>query len=213
LIDKIDHYLGAMKENEKSVYYKSISRHIGGLGREKHILPKWVKVCLVIAGIIITIFLVKGAILKFKINIKIKELEKEYLDRREVSRKLSKSESKFSKFFHDLPVPAFIIDINGYFTEINSAFIEKTGYSQSDIVGKSIFEPMEMFSVTSKGRIMDNFRRRINKEDVEAYTIKFKTQDGTKKYFNITAITIFKNNDIAEVIGVATDITDKVGSG
>lgn len=210
LIERVDYHLRQMKNRSDSVYYRSISRHIGGFpGEEQYILPDWAKLSLIIAGVLLILFFIRQAIFKFKINIKIRELEREYLDRRETAGRLSRAESKFNKFFHALPIPAFIIDSNGYFTEINTAFIRETGYDQDEVVGKSIFEPLEMFDAASKDKIMDNFRRRINREEVVPYTIKVKTVSGKVKYLKVSAAAVFKNNNIVEVIGTAVEVPGK----
>lgn len=78
---------------------------------------------------------------------------------------LLKSEERFSKVFHASPIHEMIIDAaSGQIIEINSSFLNETGYVRNELLGKNLWE-LDLIIELQKGkatgeliRIGDNFR-------------------------------------------------------
>jgi PAS domain S-box-containing protein len=59
---------------------------------------------------------------------------------RAVEEVLRETEESFSKAFHESPMVAAITTLGGQFIEVNSAFVAASGFSRSDVVGRSGLE-------------------------------------------------------------------------
>jgi diguanylate cyclase (GGDEF)-like protein/PAS domain S-box-containing protein len=97
-------------------------------------------------------------------------------------------------------------DLNGVITYVNSKLCEKTGYAQSELIGKahSIFKHPD----TPKD-VFVKLWQTITKGEIYKGVIKNRTKDGQGYYVKTTIVPIFDvNKKIKEYIAVRNDITD-----
>lgn len=127
-----------------------------------------------------------------------------------ISKDLSKENENlqmFSKIFENNPLPMSITDMkNGKFIKVNPSFLEKSGYTEEDVYGKTI-EEIELFTDIKK--IKDAANRKLNGEIVRDEEICIRLKDGKyiRGLFSMENITIQGKEAFLTVI---IDITDRI---
>ncbi|MFP4051458.1 MAG: PAS domain S-box protein, partial [Thermoplasmata archaeon] len=127
--------------------------------------------------------------------------------RKKAEKELKRSEKRFRKSFEALPDPAFLLNENGVFKNVNKAAVQKLGDDKEEMVGKTIPE-MPFISSEDKKKTMDIFRKRKKGEDISTYELEFVSKNGQKIYGEINA-GIFEENGFQGEIVIARDITEE----
>ena len=96
------------------------------------------------------------------------------------------------------------VDRNGITTFVNSAITEMLGYSEEELIGKSMFS----FSDVEWNKISFNkFSDRKNGKS-ERYRLQLRKKDGSGIWCLISANPIFEHDEFIGTITVITDFTD-----
>ncbi len=127
--------------------------------------------------------------------------------RKEAEIKLKKSERRFRKSFEALPDPAFLVDKEGVFQNVNEAAEEKLGYAKEDIIGKTLSE-MPFITGEEEKKALKVFEKRKEGVDVSPYVLEFISKDGKSIFTEINAGT-FKEDGFKGEIVIARDITEE----
>jgi PAS domain S-box-containing protein len=117
--------------------------------------------------------------------------------RKQAESLLMENEEKFAKTFYSNPAGIVITTIDGEIIEVNNAYANITGYTQEDLLGKtvidlniiSIKERDEVLKILTKGDSIYNEEREIQtktgKKRRVLYTVDFIEYGGEKKVFSI----------------------------
>lgn len=120
--------------------------------------------------------------------------------------KQKRAENRFRHLFEVGPDPAFILNTNAVFTEVNKVFSEMVGSEREDIIGTSVHEA-SFLPEKSRKKCIKKFEKRLQGEQVNPFTIKIRNKNGEIRYAEINATPILEDEEIVSEIGIARDIT------
>jgi PAS domain S-box-containing protein len=81
-------------------------------------------------------------------------------DRKKMEEKLRKSEGKYKSLYENSPLPYQALDENGFFLEVNPAWLETMGgYKREEILGKAFAEFLHPDSIEDFKRNFEEFKR------------------------------------------------------
>lgn len=124
------------------------------------------------------------------------ELKKEIAERKQMEDRLRKSEEMFAKIFHAVSDPiALTVLESGKIIEVNEGFERISGYSRSEVVGRSILEVG--FDPEERQRFISLIREHNRIHEAE---FKIKTKNGDD-------LTILTSAEVAEINGTFHAIT------
>ncbi len=108
--------------------------------------------------------------------------------------------------FEVLPIPVFIKDARGQFSDCNSAFERYTGLNRKDILQKTTFAVMEPGA--AKAHVIHD-RRLLIEEGVSHYEEAVPVADGNLRLVNLTKVSYRDGQgNVSGIIGVVHDLTD-----
>lgn len=113
----------------------------------------------------------------------------------------------FYKIFENNPLPMVITSIEeGRISQINPAFIEKTGYLEEDIVGKTVDE-INIFVDLDQLQLLTN--KQLNNEKIADEELSIRCKDGSilTGIFSVEEIT---SQGTKSLLAVMVDITQRV---
>ena len=135
--------------------------------------------------------------------------EAEIKERKRAEQALSASEQKFRALFQDAPVGISQTDPkNGRFLMVNPQFCAMTGYSQSELLGRSF---TEITHPEDRASNLDGFLRMVCGEIPWYQTEKrYLRKDGLTIWVDLKMILVCDGNQTPlHALGVITDITDR----
>lgn len=103
------------------------------------------------------------------------ELQRELAERKKAEAALRASEEKFQKIFRASPVAISIRDLDGRYLNINDSFTTITGYTQEDVIGKTIDELGLVLDTEEWNREMQRIQREGATQDM---AVKVRRKDG-----------------------------------
>lgn len=128
-------------------------------------------------------------------------------ERKEAERELKKSEKRFRKSFEALPDPAFLLEEDGIFRDINEAAVMILGYGKKEIIDKHISET-PFITELDREKAVNVFKKRQRGEDVSPYELELVSKDGKTIYSEINAGS-FEDDGFQGEIVIARDITEE----
>jgi PAS domain S-box-containing protein len=109
--------------------------------------------------------------------------------------------------FSTMPDSVFLVNLTGVIVQVNTAFIEQTGYQEKDIVGKSVNQITLNAEVLNKEGNPPKLIAQLRKQKlVKNYEISFLNKQGEKRFGALSG-SIVKNNQGREV-GIAFVLHD-----
>lgn len=113
----------------------------------------------------------------------------------------------YSKLIDILPVGVMIEDKDGCILKVNEKMTEITGYSEEELVGKSIFETV----VEDKNiKAAKNHIKRILNGDVLVHDLPSINKNGEKNYLRLQERKIILPGGEAGIVSIQSDISEKV---
>ena len=123
----------------------------------------------------------------------------------EIQNKLRESEEQFRKTFEISPDSITISSMaDGKYVDVNKGFIEITGYSREEIIGKTSSDINVWNNIDERDALL---KKLVNKEKVNNVEAKFRMKNGSIITALISA-TIMELNSENVILFVARDITD-----
>jgi len=119
-----------------------------------------------------------------------------------MEKQLALSEHKFKFYIDNAPSGFFAIDKKGNYLEVNQAFCEITGYSESELLGMGLPDIIHPSSIEKEFEHFDNLR----KEGISSRLITFISKDGEKRVWN----EIGKKLTDGRYIAFTQDVTEQI---
>ncbi len=134
---------------------------------------------------------------------------KDITDKKKSEILIQRSEEKYRRIFELSPAGILIFDRQGKLLEANRQIQQNLGYSLDLWIGKS-FTDIDFVNEVDRGKMIENFRRRWEGDDIPPYEIDFKTAKGEMKTFSVigTPIPGEKEED-SRHMSILTDITSR----
>ncbi len=124
--------------------------------------------------------------------------------------KLRESRARFKELFNMAPDPTFMLSNKGVFVEVNEAAKEKLGYTEKELLGLSLKEPIPFLPEKSRKIAMNNFKNRLKGQEVAPYSFEAVNKDNESLFFEVNVRPISKKGMITGEIVVARDVTDRM---
>lgn len=118
---------------------------------------------------------------------------------------LQKSEQQYRSLFHQSPHVVFSLDLQGRFTNVNSAFINLVGYTREQMLGTD-FQQVLVESELKK--VYSHFVSALGRAP-QRYETTFVNRLGKKFILDVTLMSIVVDDQIVGVHCIAIDITEK----
>ncbi len=132
-------------------------------------------------------------------------LEEEISERTQAEAATSQSEEKFSKSFRRAPLIMAITNIDdGTFLDINDKFVELSGYSREEIIGRTSLE-LGWISEADRNYIIEEWQRHGRVADME---LNVRTKDGRQlatRYYGES----FPMDGNTRLLSVCIDVTEQ----
>lgn len=129
------------------------------------------------------------------------------MERKNIERKLRKSEEKYRLMVEKIQSGVFLINSQNKLKYVNKAMAKMLGYSVTEMIDRDIFnftEPSE------KNKLLDHLRS-LKKKTAQTYELEFITNKGSKACFLIATSALFKGKDYLGAISIMTDISARKG--
>ena len=120
-------------------------------------------------------------------------------------RALHESEEKYRKAFMTSP-DSFVITrlSDGMFVSVNKGFVEMSGYSEDEVVGKTSLEINIWVNPEDRIKIIDRLKKR---GEIRNYETRFFAKD--REIYGLMSATIIEINGVSHILNITRDITDQ----
>ncbi|MBI3162511.1 MAG: PAS domain S-box protein [Chloroflexi bacterium] len=133
------------------------------------------------------------------------QLQDELEERKRIEQALAFSEEKFSKAFHITPVMMTIDNAEGVFIEVNKAFIENSGFTREEILGRRASDLNMWDSPEDRQRIQKLLREQGGYKDIE---LAYRRKSGKMTVVLMSSEKFTMNNELYTLTS-ALDITER----
>lgn len=117
---------------------------------------------------------------------------------------LTESEEKFSKAFHNTPLPTTIVNLqNEQYVDINRAFIQQSGYTREEVIGHTAEQLNIWQSLEQRAVIFNQLKSQGYSHGVE---VNFRTKTGEIKSL-LLFLELIGFNGESYILGIGQDIT------
>lgn len=146
-------------------------------------------------------------VFEFESKKRVLSVARDISKRKKTEKELKKSERRFRKSFEAFPDPAFLVDENGTFKDINDAAVYTLGYDKEEIIDKHISES-PFISEDDRDKAINVFEKRQKGEDISPYELELISKDGEKIYAEINAGSFQEDGFQGEIV-IARDLTEE----
>ncbi|PKM77900.1 MAG: hypothetical protein CVU90_04075 [Firmicutes bacterium HGW-Firmicutes-15] len=126
-------------------------------------------------------------------------------ERRFMKKTIQESEDKFSTVFRCNPDPISITNLEGYFIEVNDAYLKITNYEKHEVVGHTINE-LGIYAFPEKRDLI--IKQLQEQGSIRDFEIEFRIKSGEIRIFLLSAETIDINGK-QYILNISKDITDR----
>ncbi len=204
LVATIDYYLALYKNDQSSVYFRTIEKYFGPI--EPFRWPKWLKFLLLVIVIILFTLSMTTVILRLKIHRQLEEISRKNKELSHEIRVRKGTEAKLLRFgtvVEQMVEGVFITDEKGYIQYVNPALIILMRMTEDDLLGRKytlILEDVESNTILNElnnvihdGKTWKNkFTWKVAPKDIleiEASVAPIRNQDGHVENF----LFVFRN--------------------
>ncbi len=126
-------------------------------------------------------------------------------ERKRLREKLIESEEKYRVVFRTIPESISISTIDGVLLDVNDGFVNISGYSREEVVGRNVFE----FGLWANKKDRDVFVKKLKKDGfIENFETKFVGKD-KKVVIGLVSANIIRIAGEQRILSVMRDITER----
>lgn len=129
------------------------------------------------------------------------------IERKNIERKLRKSEEKYRLMVEKIQSGVFLINSQNKLKYVNEAMAKMLGYSVTEMIDKDIFK----FTVPAEEYKLKDHLKSLKKRPAQTYELEFITNKGSKVCFLIATSALYKGSDYLGAISIMTDISARKG--
>ena len=118
---------------------------------------------------------------------------------------LKESENKFSTIFHSSPEGVIITSLTGEFIDVNERFLEMTGYSKNEIIGKTTGQLNFWKNIEERKKLIERIVKEQVKQSLE-FEFRIKAGELRNGYLSTELIELGKEKVLLSII---QDITER----
>jgi len=203
LLLTLDRQVRKLKNDEHSIYHKSINKWFGG--RTKSVLPKWFKWIIACVVALLFLFLTISLLSRAQVKLKTKELTDEIEQRIHAEKALRKSKEKYRDLVENIHEVIFTVDKSGLLTYVSPAIESILGYSPSEIIGKSI---QEIIYKEDLQFVMGRFQKALSGIKIPTEYRVYK-KSGKIRWVHSSSNPIFDKKGVCGLQGLLTDIDNR----
>ena len=134
------------------------------------------------------------------------EISNRESQRRGIVEALRQSEERFSRFLQTNPVGVTITTIDeGRFLDVNDRYLELTGYSREEIVGRTVFDLNLWADPRDRARVVEGLRTKGVLRDFEA---RYRTKAGEIRE-SLASFEIIEFEGRPTILALTNDITER----
>jgi PAS domain S-box-containing protein len=128
--------------------------------------------------------------------------------RKKVEEALRESENRYRGLFEKSSASITLVDTNGIVIDCNESTEKMIGFSKKEIIGKP-FQELLTLVPSDLPKLMENFQKLLNGEDIIPYELEIITKDGKRRWIIIRNSLLKKNDNIFGFQIISTDITGR----
>jgi len=127
------------------------------------------------------------------------------IERKQAEASLRESEEKFSKAFHSNPAMLVLATLDGRNVDVNQTFADFLGYSQEEIIGKSVVD-LQIVSVEERQKVLELIQR--SDGSVRNAEVVVRVRDGSLRHIVLSA-DVISLSGVPHRLVTLLDITDR----
>lgn len=116
------------------------------------------------------------------------------------------SEERFRELFENANDVIFIHDLKGKVIALNRAAETMTGYSRTEVLGKS-FE--DLVSPESRSKTQDSIRAHLGGSTTQHYELPLLSKSGSPRFLEVSTRIVYRRGHPVAIQGIGRDITDR----
>ncbi|MFX1302986.1 MAG: PAS domain S-box protein [Promethearchaeota archaeon] len=128
-------------------------------------------------------------------------------NRKIAEQNLKKSEEKYRALFENSPNMIVLLNLEGEIIDLNPEILNFYGYEKDDFLHKN-FRTLNTFPMEDLPRVVEVYKKLINKEDVEPIELQFYNKDGSITWVNSLANLVEIENE-AYIQVIVQDINER----
>ncbi len=140
LSERIDHHLAAFKQEEGSIYFRTLEKWTGDEPYAVSVIPEWVKWALIGAGGLALLLGGGGLFMKRQVNSRTRELVKEIDERKQAEEQVGQAAEEWRTTFDSIADLISIHDRDCRIVKANKALADAVGMRPEEIIGKHCYE-------------------------------------------------------------------------
>ncbi len=201
IIEKIDYYITDLRDDQESIYYTAVEKHLGNPATVVITTPKWLQYIYYLVGLMFLFVLSNALMLRWQVRNKTAVLRK-------VNEELRMSEQRFRKMFEESNIGIKLISIDGRIIQANPAFCSMIGYNSEKLKGMKTNDliPEEELSVNK-----ENYSRLINGE-VDSLKTELSFVNSNNERIETISYKSIINDQYGKpqyILSIAEDITER----
>jgi two-component system cell cycle sensor histidine kinase/response regulator CckA len=200
VIDTLDRYISQLKSDRSSFYYDRLDHWTGFYKRKRFVSP-WPIRALVITGVLCVLAVSFVYILRRQVRIGTSELLS-------VNQALSESEERYRAVFDNAAIGIDLVDNEGHFTDVNSAFCSMLGYSRDELLRLSVLDITHPEDLDAARARMDALLK--GESSSCRLETRYVRKDGAILWGDLSVTGVRDENGVHRcTIGVISDITER----
>jgi PAS domain S-box-containing protein len=128
------------------------------------------------------------------------------IERKRTEAALRESEERYRGLFENAKDAIYVHDLNGTYTSVNRAAEKLSGYSRTQIIGKSF---AAFVAPEHLHQVRENMWKKLSDHGETSYEMDFIARNGSRVPVEVSSRLIYENGTAVGVQGMARDITER----